>query len=171
MATLKDLNWIQRKRNLKLGPAKATILMNQLKADCLFLAKMKIMDYSLLVGIHYISRGNKDNIRERSIMMYEPTTPTEGNGAPAFKQSSISTSTAGDFTGIPREFYLLNLLLIVFRRRMCIYYSEDGGFRSTHRDGTPGDELYFLGVIDILTPYSVAKRIEHVFKSIQHDKV
>lgn len=54
---------------------------------------------------------------------------------------------------------------------MCTFYSEDGGFCSSHSDGTPGDELYFLGVIDILTPYSVVKRLEHVFKSIQHDRV
>lgn len=78
--------------------------MNQLKADCMFLARMKIMDYSLLVGIHYFSRGNKDNIRDRSMMMYEPTAPSAGGGAPAFKQSSISAAAAGDSTGIPREY-------------------------------------------------------------------
>jgi 1-phosphatidylinositol-4-phosphate 5-kinase len=33
-ATLKDLNWINSKRKLILGPAKATLLMNQLHADC-----------------------------------------------------------------------------------------------------------------------------------------
>jgi 1-phosphatidylinositol-4-phosphate 5-kinase len=158
LATLKDLNWMERGRKLKLGPEKATMLMNQLKADCLFLAKVKIMDYSLLVGIHYLSRGNKDNIRERSMMMLEPTTPMLGKSTPAFKQSSISAAAAGDSTGLPQE------------RKMCIYYSEDGGFMSSHRDGTPSEELYFLGIIDILTPYSVSKRIEHVFKSIQYDK-
>lgn len=32
--TLKDLNWIENKRKLVLGPEKATLLMNQLKSDC-----------------------------------------------------------------------------------------------------------------------------------------
>jgi 1-phosphatidylinositol-4-phosphate 5-kinase len=104
MATLKDLNWIQKRRKLKLGPEKATLLMNQLRSDCLFLSKMKIMDYSLLVGIHYLSRGNKDNIRERSMMMYEPTTPKVGSGGPAFKQSNISAAFAGDSAGLPQEY-------------------------------------------------------------------
>jgi len=54
---------------------------------------------------------------------------------------------------------------------MCIFYNEDGGFRSSGRDGEIGDELYFLGVIDILTPYSMAKRVEHIVKSVQHGKV
>lgn len=154
LATLKDLNWLQKKRKLRLGPEKATLLMNQLKADCLFLAKMRIMDYSLLVGIHYMSRGNRDNIRQRSMKMLEPTTPVMG-GTAAFKQTSIRTAPSTD--PIPQE------------RRMCIFYSEDGGFRSSENDGRSGDELYFLGVIDILTPYTVKKRIEHVFRSIKDD--
>lgn len=154
LATLKDLNWLQKKRKLRLGPEKATLLMNQLKSDCLFLAKMRIMDYSLLVGIHYMSRGNKDNIRQRSMKMLEPTTPVMG-GTAAFKQTSIRAAPSTD--PIPQE------------RRMCIFYSEDGGFRSSENDGRSGDELYFLGVIDILTPYTVKKRIEHVFRSIKDD--
>lgn len=34
MTTLKDLNWIENRRKLILGPAKATLLMNQLRSDC-----------------------------------------------------------------------------------------------------------------------------------------
>lgn len=161
MSTLKDLNWIQRKRKLKLNPQKATLLMNQLNSDCQFLSKMKIMDYSLLVGIHYISRGNNDHLREKSMLILEPTTPKQAGGTPAFKQSSISALTTDEINGVPQE------------RKMCIFCSEDGGFRSSNCDDDQGlgDELYFLGIIDILTPYTVAKRIEHVFKSMQHDKV
>ncbi len=98
LATLKDLNWLQQKRKLKLGPEKATMLMNQLRADCMFLSKVKIMDYSLLVGIHYSSRGNLENLREKSMMILEPTTPlgmTEKQkrnraAPPAFRQTSIT---------------------------------------------------------------------------------
>lgn len=31
---LKDLNWINNKRKLKLGPRKGTLVVSQLKADC-----------------------------------------------------------------------------------------------------------------------------------------
>jgi 1-phosphatidylinositol-4-phosphate 5-kinase len=54
---------------------------------------------------------------------------------------------------------------------MCIFYAEDGGFRSSAADGENGDELYFLGVIDILTPYTTTKKLEHIIKSLQHDSV
>lgn len=115
LATLKDLNWIERARKLKLGPEKATLLMNQLIADCSFLSKMRIMDYSLLTGIHYISRGNLDRIRDRSMMVYEPINDElyqskiksvdnkEKKIPTSFKPSAISASTVGDHTGVPQE--------------------------------------------------------------------
>lgn len=158
LATLKDLNWLQKKRKLLLGPEKATLLMNQLKADCHFLAKMRIMDYSLLVGIHHVSRGNRENLRERSMKVLEPTPGPAPSGrgiTTTFKQSNIQTTSSTE--AIPQE------------RRMCIFYSEDGGFRSTHRDGLPAEELYFLGIIDILTPWRTKKRLEYLFRSIAED--
>ena len=158
LATLKDLNWIQRKRKLKLGPEKATLFINQLNADCNFLTRNQIMDYSLLLGIHYMSRGNKDNLRGKSMKMLEPTSPLPGERGiltTVFKSSMIKTAPSSD--PIPQE------------KRMCMFCSEDGGFRSSNPDGSAGEELYFLGIIDILTPYSVKKRLEHVLRSIKDD--
>lgn len=34
LTALKDLNWVENERKLVLGPAKATLLMNQLRSDC-----------------------------------------------------------------------------------------------------------------------------------------
>jgi len=95
--TLKDLNWVKERRSLTLGPEKATMLINQLKTDCQFLSKLQIMDYSLLVGIHFISRGNTEGIRDRSLMVLEPSE----SGSTAFKQTAF-TSTQKD--QIPREY-------------------------------------------------------------------
>lgn len=33
------------------------------------------------------------------------------------------------------------------------------------------DKLYFLGVIDILTPYNIKKKTEHIIKGFIQDKV
>ena len=43
-------------------------------------------------------------------------------------------------------------------RKDRIFYSEDGGVRATHEDGTPGDEIYYLGIIDCLTHVSRFKK-------------
>lgn len=68
-----------------------------------------------------------------------------------------------------------------------IFYKDfDGGFQSSFEDNTNGPEVYYLGtwckqwryhfilyllgIIDILTPYSLAKKLEHTFKSLVYPK-
>jgi len=69
-ATLKDLNWIHRDKHLELGPEKKTLFLEQLKQDSQLLKRLRIMDYSLLIGIHDITRGNKDKLREGSLTVF-----------------------------------------------------------------------------------------------------
>lgn len=56
------------------------------------------------------------------------------------------------------------------RRRNCIFYSDEGGFRSTDEQDQPTSALYYMGIIDILTPYDSKKKSEHFFKSMTQDK-
>ena len=53
----------------------------------------------------------------------------------------------------------------------CLFYADGGGFRATDEQDQPLQEVYHMGVIDILTPYNIKKRIEHGFKSLTHDSV
>ena len=39
-------------------------------------------------------------------------------------------------------------------RKNFLFYSDDGGIRATHDDGSPGEEIYYLGIIDCLTHVS-----------------
>lgn len=57
------------------------------------------------------------------------------------------------------------------RRRNCVFYADNGGFQSSNRHDEDSDLLYFIGVIDIFTPYNFVKRTEHLWKSITQDKV
>ena len=43
-----DLNF-----RLQLGPSRSEVLSEQLTRDATFLASLQIMDYSLIVGVHY----------------------------------------------------------------------------------------------------------------------
>ena len=36
-------------------------------------------------------------------------------------------------------------------RKGFYFYSDDGGFQATHEDNLPGEEIYYLGIIDCLT--------------------
>lgn len=42
---------------------------------------------------------------------------------------------------------------------------------SSNKDDQTTDKLYFLGVIDILTPYNIKKKAEHIIKGFIQDKV
>jgi len=69
-AVLKDLNWINRHKMLEFGPEKRALLTEQLRRDTEFLKKINVMDYSLLVGIHNIQRGNRDKLRKNTLKVF-----------------------------------------------------------------------------------------------------
>lgn len=46
------------------------------------------------------------------------------------------------------------------------FTNDDGGFQASYLNDGPAPEIYYLGIIDILTPYSLYKRLEHAFKSL-----
>jgi hypothetical protein len=46
-----------------------------------------------------------------------------------------------------------------------------GGIQGRKKDGTPLGEIYFIGIIDILTTYSYAKSAENFVKSLFVNKV
>jgi 1-phosphatidylinositol-4-phosphate 5-kinase len=70
-AVLKDLNWINRGRRLELGPEKRALLSEQLRRDTELLKRLNVMDYSLLVGIHNMQRGNRDNLRSNTLKVFQ----------------------------------------------------------------------------------------------------
>lgn len=69
-AVLKDLNWINRSKSLELGPEKRALLTEQLRRDSELLRRLNVMDYSLLVGIHNMQRGNKDMVRKNTLKVF-----------------------------------------------------------------------------------------------------
>lgn len=124
--------------------------MNQLKSDCLFLTKVHVMDYSLLVGIHFLLKGNSDHLFDKSMSVVEQQ---EGE----FVRKSVTTSPTVPDLSDSEE------------RRLCVFYSDMGGYRATWPDDTVADQVYYLGIIDILTPYGKRKKLEHILKSIRYD--
>jgi 1-phosphatidylinositol-4-phosphate 5-kinase len=56
-------------------------------------------------------------------------------------------------------------------RRHFLFYQDEGGLRATDEQNQSMDVIYYLGVIDICTPYNTAKKIEHFWKSMTEDRV
>jgi 1-phosphatidylinositol-4-phosphate 5-kinase len=59
---------------------------------------------------------------------------------------------------------------ILDERKNLVFYSDDGGFPATHENGQPGEEIYYLGIIDCLTPYGMVKKAEHFWKGLSHNR-
>ncbi|KAJ3193844.1 Phosphatidylinositol-4-phosphate 5-kinase, partial [Entophlyctis luteolus] len=74
--TFKDLNFLKRGRKIHLGAAKRGLFLEQLNNDVAFLQRMNIMDYSILIGIHHLSKGNDENIRDATLSAFEPSAET-----------------------------------------------------------------------------------------------
>ena len=56
-------------------------------------------------------------------------------------------------------------------RTAFIFYSDEGGYRATNEVDGEMQVVYYLGVIDILTPYNLLKKVEHIWKGLRDDKV
>ncbi|KAK9475326.1 SAICAR synthase [Dipodascopsis tothii] len=168
-ATLKDLNWTRRNKHLNLGPRKREAFIAQLEKDVKLLERLHIMDYSLLLGIHDLTKGNTENIRDSTLTVFKPDT--------GMLERSPSRLERDRRASLRRAFSTTNNISVqqaidVLRqdeypgRKSFTFYADDGGFRATNERDEPLNEIYYLGVIDCLTHYSFVKQIETFWKSI-----
>ena len=56
-------------------------------------------------------------------------------------------------------------------RQHFLFYQDEGGMRATDEANDGLDTIYYLGIIDILTPYNTFKKLEHCWKGLQADRV
>lgn len=141
--------------------------MAQVRRDVKLLQSLNIMDYSLLVGIHDLTRGNEEKLRDKTLQVFQPggdrdedasanlltRTPSKMENARKArelrmtlkKERPVPIEQAGE--KMPDE--------ILDERKNLVFYSDDGGFRATHEDGRPAEEIYYLGIIDCLTSVSL----------------
>ncbi|KAL1300630.1 hypothetical protein HN51_045281 [Arachis hypogaea] len=165
--TLKDLdlNYLFRLRK-----AWFQEFCRQVDRDCDFLEQERIMDYSLLVGLHF-----------RGISCGENVTPSSGRSS----GTRTPTGSGNNFDdGALRLFGVdVDPLATDPNRWIHLGISMPARAESTMRRssvsetpqlvGEPTGELYdiiiFFGIIDILQDYDISKKIEHAYKSFQYD--
>ena len=140
---LKDLDLEKRKEKMYIGD-KNDILLKQIKNDADFLCKIGANDYSLLLGIHYINKEKKTGQNLSTNNLKENKTNVE--------DSILKESTLSDKSCDSRQ-----------EKLKALVDFEDGGIISE-----TGNEVYFVGIIDILTKFNWKKKCEHFIKMVRY---
>ncbi|XP_071548336.1 phosphatidylinositol 4-phosphate 5-kinase type-1 alpha-like isoform X14 [Panulirus ornatus] len=167
--TFKDLDFMEHHPDGILLEAETyKALVTSIARDCRVLTSFKIMDYSLLVGIHNLDMAarHKAQEKERRLNGGDGSTADDGSGEGA------------EGTGLTRSRSINRHKLVAHSTAM----------ESIQADSDPIDEedqvppggiparnargerlLLFLGIIDILQSFRLKKKLEHTFKSMIHD--
>uniref|UniRef100_A0A8C6WHY2 1-phosphatidylinositol-5-phosphate 4-kinase n=1 Tax=Neogobius melanostomus TaxID=47308 RepID=A0A8C6WHY2_9GOBI len=149
LPTFKDNDFLNEGHKLMIGDDnKKLFLDNCIDLDTFtlqFLATLKIMDYSLLVGIHDVDRAEQEEMDvEATGEEDEYENDGMGGGAPG------NPLNCGGFFG-PGD----------FDPSVDVYAIKS-------QDGAVKKEVYFMAIIDILTHYDAKKKAAHAAKTVKH---
>ncbi|KAJ4845667.1 Phosphatidylinositol 4-phosphate 5-kinase 4 [Turnera subulata] len=154
-----DLNFIFR-----LQKAWFQEFCRQVDRDCEFLEQERIMDYSLLVGLHF-----RDVTTDGELIPCGIATPP-GDTAPSDAGPRLSRADMDQLLLDPARWARIRLGINMPARVERTVRRNDCEFLLT---GDPTGEYYdvimFFGIIDILQDYDISKKLEHAYKSIQYD--
>ncbi|XP_052172989.1 phosphatidylinositol 4-phosphate 5-kinase 9-like [Diospyros lotus] len=182
-----------------LEPSWREALLKQIEIDSEFLEARHIMDYSLLLGVHYRAPQHL-----QSLISYNRSVPVDGLGIVAeeeamedemsnYPQGLVLVPRGGDDDSIVVGPHIRGSrlraasatgdeevdLLLPGTARLQIQLGVNMPARAEHIPGKEKTQMFhevydvvlYLGIIDILQDYNISKKIEHAYKSIQFDSV
>lgn len=184
--TLKDLDL---NYCFYLEPSWREDLLKQIEIDSKFLEAQQIMDYSLLLGVHYrapqhlrslttiredglgIVAEEEDEISNYQGLVLVPRGTDDSSviAGPHIRGSRLRASSAGDeevdllLPGTAR--LQIQLGVNMPARAEQIPGKQEDLFHQSY------DVVLYLGIIDILQEYNMSKKIEHAYKSLQFDSI
>ncbi|XP_063320564.1 phosphatidylinositol 5-phosphate 4-kinase type-2 gamma isoform X1 [Pelmatolapia mariae] len=157
LPTFKDMDFRNNMQKVYVTEEEKEKFMEKLNRDVEFLVRLKIMDYSLLLGIHDIGRAEREEeeceeeVKEEDPeaengLVPGPTVGSYGNSPEGIAGYMSSVKPLG-----PGEF---DPYVDVYAVRSC--------------PGAPQREVYFMGLIDVLTQYDTKKKAAHAAKTVKH---
>lgn len=158
LPTLKDVDFLNKNEKVYVGEAARRDFMEKLKRDVEFLVQLKIMDYSLLLGIHEAGRPEEEEDGEEE---------EEGGGAGGGGGADEGGGGAAGSYGTSPEG--------IGAYFNCHRPPAPGEFDPAidvyairSAEGAPRQEVYFMGLIDVLTQYDARKKAAHAAKTVKH---
>ncbi|XP_019752614.1 phosphatidylinositol 4-phosphate 5-kinase type-1 gamma isoform X4 [Hippocampus comes] len=147
--TFKDLDFMQDLQDgLMLDQDTYNALVKTLQRDCLVLESFKIMDYSLLLGVHNMDQAERERQMEGSQGDSDEKRPLAQQKA--LYSTAMESIQGGAACGGSID-------------------TEDtmGGIPAVNGKGER--LLLYIGIIDILQSYRLIKKLEHTWKALVHD--
>ncbi|KAJ8770367.1 hypothetical protein K2173_014980 [Erythroxylum novogranatense] len=135
----------------------------QVDRDCELLEQERIMDYSLLVGLHF-----RDVSPAGDLIPCVPETPpgeTPDDGGPRLSRADMDQLLLD-----PAKWARIRLGVNMPGRVERTVRRSDCEFQIVGEPtGECFDVIMSFGIIDILQDYDISKKLEHAYKSIQYD--
>uniref|UniRef100_A0A3P9LGA4 Phosphatidylinositol-4-phosphate 5-kinase, type I, gamma a n=1 Tax=Oryzias latipes TaxID=8090 RepID=A0A3P9LGA4_ORYLA len=147
--TFKDLDFMQDTPDgLMLDQDTYNALVKTLQRDCLVLESFKIMDYSLLLGVHNMDQADRERQMEGSQGDSDEKKPMAQQKA--LYSTAMESIQGGAACGGSID-------------------TDDtmGGIPAVNGKGER--LLLYIGIIDILQSYRLIKKLEHTWKALVHD--
>ncbi|XP_070565238.1 phosphatidylinositol 5-phosphate 4-kinase type-2 alpha-like isoform X2 [Ptychodera flava] len=149
--TFKDNDFVKENHKIYIGSENKEEFLAQLKRDVEFLSELKLMDYSLLVGIHDVEKAEQEMAEDMEV---------ESNGVDEEEDDSGSNAA---FTppDSPQPGY-------TFQLPQPGQYDSDVDIFGYKSSAAPRKEIYFMALIDILTHWGARKRAAQAAKTVKH---
>uniref|UniRef100_A0A670JFM5 1-phosphatidylinositol-5-phosphate 4-kinase n=1 Tax=Podarcis muralis TaxID=64176 RepID=A0A670JFM5_PODMU len=155
LPTFKDNDFLNEGQKLHVGEESKKNFLEKLKRDVEFLAQLKIMDYSLLVGIHDVDRAEQEEM-EVEDRAEDEECENDGIGGNPIGSYGTPPDSPGNLLNFPRFFGPGE-----FDPSVDVYAMKS-------HESAPKKEVYFMAIIDILTPYDTKKKAAHAAKTVKH---
>ncbi|XP_050482707.1 phosphatidylinositol 4-phosphate 5-kinase type-1 alpha-like isoform X18 [Bombus huntii] len=181
--TYKDLDFMEHHpEGIFLEADTYSALVKTIQRDCRVLESFKIMDYSLLVGLHNLDQAAREKTQEQRLSASAEEEVGEVGGESTALTQAEKEREREDRIGASA----LNRSRSINRQRLVAHSTA---MESIQAESEPIDEeddvpspggiparnargerlLLFLGIIDILQSYRLKKKLEHTWKSMIHD--
>nr|XP_031832532.1 phosphatidylinositol 4-phosphate 5-kinase type-1 alpha isoform X9 [Nomia melanderi] len=181
--TYKDLDFMEHHSDgIFLEADTYSALVKTIQRDCRVLESFKIMDYSLLVGIHNLDQAAREKALEQRLSASADEEVGEVAGdAAGFIQAEREREREDRIgaTALNRSRSINRQRLVAHSTAMESIQAESEPIDEEDDVPSPGGIparnargerlLLFLGIIDILQSYRLKKKLEHTWKSMIHD--
>ncbi|XP_066153764.1 phosphatidylinositol 5-phosphate 4-kinase type-2 alpha isoform X2 [Euwallacea fornicatus] len=165
LPTFKDNDFVNDQMKVYIGEEAKAKLMETLTADVDFLTKLHLMDYSLLLGIHEVERGEEELQRQRELEAENPPDSDDSESGSGLENrvGQMGFNTPPDSPNAVSHYL----------REHSLQY--EGGiipeldiYAIPSCELAPVKEIYFVAIIDVLTHYGVKKQAAKAAKTVKY---